>query len=120
MAFEDLLDHKCDIYHMISDNKSLGYGINANAFKYPDSTELVEIPCHFNVETDGSITQTEDANEYTYTGKLQLPIGTDIRINDKVVNKDNGLTYYAEIPKNIRGHHIVVTIQRKGKIKGAL
>lgn len=28
MSFEKLLNHKCAIYHMIKNDKNLGYGIN--------------------------------------------------------------------------------------------
>ena len=65
-------------------------------------------------------TQTESANEFIYSGKLQLPAGTDVRVNDKVVDKNTGLAYTAEMPHNIRDHHIMVNIQRKGTVKGAL
>jgi hypothetical protein len=72
------------------------------------------------VNQDGTLQQTESANEYIIVGKLQLPVGTDIRVNDKIVDKGNGLVYTAEIPKNVRDHHMIVRIQRKGTVKGAL
>ena len=59
-------------------------------------------------------------NTYLYTGKLQLPAGTDVRANDKIVNEENGLDFTAQVPQNIRGHHMTVTIQRKGNIEAAL
>ncbi len=120
MAFEDLLDHKCAIYHMIKQEKDMGYGIKSDKFSYPDVPDITDIPCHFNVNDGGNITQTENVNEYIVVGKLQLLVGTDIRLNDKVVSLDTGISYIAEIPKNIRGHHIIVNIQRKGAVKGAL
>ena len=120
MAFEDLLDHRCAIYHMRKGSKGLGYNIETESFDYPAEPDMPEVPCHFNVSDSGSITQTEDANEFIVVGKLQLPAGTEVRLNDKIVNLDTGISYFAEIPKNIRGHHIVVNVQRKGKVRGAL
>lgn len=120
MAIEDLFDHKCDIYHMVGASKDLGYGIDETKFSYPGTPDIEDLECHFNVSPDGTLTQTESANEYIHEGKLQLPAGTDIRVNDKIVDKGNGLIYTAQVPKNIRDHHMTVTIQRKGTVKGAL
>lgn len=120
MSIENLFDHTCDIYHMITGSKSMGYGIKTEDFTYPDKPDEEGISCHFNVNSDGTMQQTESVNEYIYTGKLQLPTGTDIRVNDKIVDNGNGLIYTAQVPRNIRDHHIVVTIQRKGTVKGAL
>lgn len=120
MAFEALLDHRCSIYHIKKSGKNIGYGINTNKFFYDDIPDIEEVPCHFNVGDTGNIEQTEDTNEYTVVGKLQLPIGTEIYVNDKIVDLDNGMEYIAEIPRNIRNHHMIVNVQRKGKIKGAL
>lgn len=120
MAFEDLLDHKCDIYHMMKEKTDVGYGIEQGKYSYPKIPDIVDVQCHFNVNANATLTQTESANEFIYTGKLQLPAGTDIRVNDKVIDKDTGLVYMAEMPHNIRDHHVMVTIQRKGTVKGAL
>ena len=122
MAFEDLLDHKCAIYHMTKDTKSVGYGIETSKFDYPEEPDINNVPCHFNVKNNGngSIEQTEDANVYIVVGKLQLPLDTDVRVNDKIVDLCTGLVYTAEIPRNIRNHHMMVQVQRKGKVNGAI
>lgn len=120
MAFEDMLDHRCAIYHMQKEEKNLGYGIKAGSFTYSDTPNLYDVPCHFNVDDSGNIEQTEDANEYIVVGKLQLPAGTEVYVNDKIVDLGNGIEYTAEIPRNIRDHHMIVNVQRKGKMKGAL
>lgn len=120
MAFEDLLDHKCDIYHMVKGERDMGFAIKQGKYSYPNVPDIENVQCHFNVNANATLTQTESANEFIYTGKLQLPAGTDIRVNDRVVDKDTGLEYTAEIPHNIRDHHMMVTIQRKGTVKGAL
>lgn len=119
MSIDNLFDHKCDIYHMVKQGKDIGYGIETQDFVYPSNPDEAAVDCHFNAEP-GSIEQTETANEYIYHGKLQLPVGTDIRVNDRIVDKRNGLAYTAEIPKDVRGHHIIVYINRKGAVKGAL
>ena len=105
---------------MKKDSKSLGYGIVEDSFSYPAEPDETDIPCHFNVSDTGTLEQTEDANEYTVVGKLNLLFGTDVRVNDKIVDLGSGITYYAEIPRNIRDHHIIVQIQRKGKVKGVI
>lgn len=120
MAFEDLLDHRCDIYHIQKTDRPMGYGITAPSFVYPETPDLTDIPCHFNVSDSGSMQQTGDVNEYIAVGKLQLPVETEVYVNDKIVDLRSGLHYRAEIPKNIRNHHIIVNIQRKGKVQGAL
>lgn len=120
MSYDNLLNHRCAIYHMKKNEKNLGYGITAGNFIYPKEPDLMDIPCHFNVSDTGTLEQTEDANEYTVVGKMNLPYGTDVRLNDKIIDLDSDITYYAELPRNIRDHHIIVQIQRKGKIKGAV
>lgn len=120
MAFGELLDHKCAIFHVKTETKGMGYGIKTDSFVYPDEPDLPLVPCHFNVQDTGTLEQTEDANEYIVVGKLNLPCGTDVQVNDKIIDLDSGIAYYAEIPRNIRNHHMIVQIQRKGKIKGAI
>ena len=120
MAFETLLDHQCDIYHMVKGEESKGYGISTIKYSYPDEADEKNVMCHFNVSGDGNMTQTTLSNSYSYVGKLQLPIDTDIRLLDKIVDCDNGLIYTAEIVRKIRNHHIVVTIHRKGTPQEAL
>ena len=51
-------------------------------------------------------------NPYFIDLKLTLPTGTDIKVNDKVIDCDTGYEYEAEVPRNIRGHHITVQIHR--------
>lgn len=120
MAFDDLLDHKCAIYHMSKGGKNLGFGIESDDFSYPKKPDIASVSCHFNVSEQGTMEQTEDANEYIAVGKLNLPVGTDVRVNDKIVDLGTGIVYYAEIPRNIRDHHIMVKVHRKGKIEGAI
>lgn len=120
MAFEELLEQRCAIYHISTEEKSMGYGIKTDSFCYPEEPDLPSVPCHFNVQDSGVLEQTEDANEFTVVGKVNFANGTDVRVNDKIVDLANGITYYAELPRQIRDHHIIVRVQRKGKIKGAI
>lgn len=114
MAFKDLLDHKCDIYHLIKTKKSPGFGLqSSDVFSYPEKPDEKEVACHFGVESlETSVEQKNPQNVLREKIKLTLPIGTDIRINDKIVDCKSGLEYTAERPRNIRGHHIFVYIKR--------
>ena len=120
MSIEEFFNHKCNIYHMLKAEQSVGYGINTESFTYADKPDLVDVECHINVSPTGELTQTEVANEYIFTGKLSAPIGTDLRVNDKIIDSDTGLEYTVQFPKNIRNHHITAVIFRKGSIKGAI
>ena len=44
--------------------------------------------------------------------KLTLPIGTDVRLNDKIVDCATGQEYTAEQPVNVRSHHLFVYIKK--------
>ena len=113
--FLNLLDHKCDIYHLKKEEKAGKYGLpSSKKFSYCETPNLEDIPCHFNVKNMGSesMRQLEPQNTLAHRTSLVLPIGTDIRTNDKVVDKATGLEYTAEVPRNIRGHHIKVMVFR--------
>lgn len=117
MSIENLLDHTCDIYHMDEEERSPGYNLPASpSFSYPKEPDVRGQPCHFGVQNFVSIDviQTAPANLMEASIKLTLPTETDIRLHDKIVDCDTGLDYTAEQPRNIRGHHIIVQIKRKG------
>lgn len=115
MAFLDMLDHKCDIYHLTKTAKSPGFGLSASpSFGYPEKPDEKEVVCHFGIESlDAGTEQKQPQNILHEKIKLTLPIGTDIRINDKVIDCCSGFEYTAEKPRNIRGHHIFVYIKRR-------
>lgn len=114
MAFENLLDHRCNIYHLKQTDNSVGYGLpDSQSFAYPETPDEKEVPCHFGIESlDAGTEQKNPQNILHERIKLALPYGTDIRINDKIVECESGLEYTAEKPRNIRNHHIVVYIKR--------
>ena len=111
---EDLFDHKCNVFHANTTVESRGYGLpGTKKVTYPDTPDISELSCHFGVKT-GTITviQQEPQKDLDARLKLSLPAGTDVRIGDKIVDCDTGFEYMAEIPRNIRNHHIIVWINR--------
>ncbi len=114
MSLENLLNHLCDIYHIEEGQTSPGYGLAASpSFSYPKEPDISEQACHFGVRSQSvTVTQTAPANLMDAKIKLTLPIGTDVRLNDKIVDCATGLEYTAEQPINVRGHHLFVYIKR--------
>ena len=110
----DFFDHKCNIFHLQSAGKSPGFGLPSSpSFSYPSAPDVEEVSCHFAVKSASvTVTQTEPANLLEAKIKLTLPAGTDIRINDKIVWLDNGTEYTAELPRNVRGHHMFAFVKR--------
>lgn len=113
MAIEDFFNHTCNIYHIQSKNVDYGYGINNTENYYSDMPDLEEIPCHFYIKTTEQLVYNKPQPQVTTRMKLALPIGTDIRPFDKVVNNVTGIEYRAEMPHNIRDHHIMVYLLRQ-------
>lgn len=115
MSFEKLLNHTCDIYHIIKAETSMGYGLPVSiAFNYPEIPDMISVPCHFgNARGNITIVQAEPYKEVSEQLKLSLSINTDVRLNDKIIDLNTGVSYIAEIPINIRNHHISVKIRRE-------
>lgn len=117
MSLNKLLNHACDIYHAITGNNSPGFNLPSEPkISYSEIPNICAQPCHFGVKGASiSINQTAPINIENAKIKLTLPVGTDIRLNDKVVRCDTGEEYTAERPIDIRGHHIYVYIKKLGK-----
>lgn len=117
MSLERLLNHTCDIYHAQESAASPGYGLPASpTFSYPEEPDIGGQSCHFGVKSASvTVTQTAPANLMDAKIKLTLPIGTDVRLNDKIVDCATGLEYTAEQPINVRGHHLFVYIKKIGE-----
>lgn len=115
MSLEALLDHKCDIYHLCKDKKNPGYGLpDSVEYSYSERPDIAGQVCHFGVKSQSvTVTQTAPANMMDAKTKLTLPTGTDIRMEDKVVDCDTGLEYTAEQPVNVRGHHLFVFVKKR-------
>ncbi len=112
---EDHFNHTCDIYHIKAHSDSPGYGLpdSMGKYSYDETPDIETVKCHFGVKSANIvINQQEPRNMLDARIKLTLPIGTDIRINDKVVNCDTGFEYTAEQPINVRDHHLFVYIKR--------
>lgn len=114
MSIERLFDHKCDIYHIVESSVSPGFNLPSSpSFQYPSTPDTAEVDCHFSVKSNSvTITQGEPMNVMEAKIKLALPIGTDIRLNDKIIDCSSQLEYTAEHPRIIRGHHIAVYVKR--------
>lgn len=114
MSLENLLNHTCNIYHNREEQKTPGYGLPASpSFYYPTEPDVEAQQCHFGVRSQSvSVTQTAPANVMDAKIKLTLPLGTDIRLNDKIVDCDTGLEYTAEQPVKVREHHLFAYIKK--------
>ena len=115
-----LFDNSCDIYHLAHEEASPGYGLPpASLYAYPEKPDLSGVPCHFGIKyRDTAVSQKEPANVYYARVKLALPAGTDIRLNDKIVDRGSGLEYTAQVPRDIRGNHITVFVMRTHEQEG--
>lgn len=114
MSFEAMLNHKCDVYHMLRTDTSPGYGLPSSpVFSYPDTPDIEDLQCHFGVGDTRTVIQAEPQANYQANIKLAVPIGTDIRLNDKIIDKSNGYEYTADIPVQVRNHHVFVMLTRK-------
>lgn len=118
---EDLFDHECKIFHVQTTSSSPGYGLPTGSdvkYGYGSTPDIAKVSCHFGVKNSNiTIVQGEPQNDMDARIKLTLPIGTDVRLNDKIVSLETGLEYTAEQPRNIRDHHIIVYIKRMEKQK---
>lgn len=117
MSLENLLNHSCDIYHILDGEHSPGFNLPASpSFEYPKEPDISGQTCHFGVRSASvSITQTAPANLMDAKIKLTLPLGTDVRLNDKIVDCATGLEYTAEQPVKVREHHLFVYIKKIGE-----
>ena len=113
MGFENLLNHTCDIYHIVKDSESPGFSLPGSpVFSYPETPDIAKQRCHFNLRNAQRYVQHEPYGALEGRVKLNLPMGTDVRINDKIVHLETGYEYIAEAPTPIRNHHIIVMLRR--------
>ena len=113
MGFEAMLAHTCDIYHIVTDSASPGYALPGSpAFSYTETPDIAGQRCHFNLRSAHRFVQHEPYGALEGRVKLNLPWGTDVRLNDKIVHLETGYEYIAEAPTPIRTHHIIVMLRR--------
>lgn len=118
MAFLDFLDHSCDIYHVIVEDISLGYGIEGiKKRRYPSEADAT-YKCHFAQSgSSGTVNTYHSDPPHTLNEdriKVVFPLEADIRANDKVIDHRTGFVYYMEIPRTIRNHHKYAFVKREG------
>lgn len=116
---EDFYNDLCDIYHIAEETKSPGYSLPSSpAHSYPAQPDIMSLPCHFCVKSQSvAVEQQEPQTVMTARIKLILPAGTDVRLNDRIINKSTGYEYTSELPQNIHGHHIFVYVKRREEQK---
>lgn len=124
MAWEDFLNHTCDIYHLVDAADTGAYGITAAENLVPEDTPtLTDVPCHFHVKQNDLTRLVQNEPETSVEGqtKCSFGIGTDIRTNDIVLSHEDGLRYRAGVPRTIaKNHHIIVILYREDGVKGAI
>ncbi len=115
-VFMEGLTDRCDIYHVKEDSVPRGYGLKDRVvFVYPDEPAAANVKCHFNIGGSKlAIVQGEPMANYEALIQLDLPPGTDIKVNDKIVDKLTGCEYTAEMPRRLPDdHHIIVMVKRR-------
>jgi len=122
VAFTNLLNHKCDVYHIRKTDTSPGYNLPSSpSFSYPDEPDIKDLICHFSVKSGGLLTSNVSQNEpYAILDgnqKLILPLSADVRLNDKIIDCQDGCEYTAGLPKKVRNHHKFVMLRRTDEQK---
>ena len=118
MGFEAFLQHTCDIYHIVRSDTSPGYNLPSSPeLSYLDEPDIKEQICNFSLRGALRVSQNEPYATLDGRVKLALQLGTDIRINDKVLHVETGEGYIAEAPVPIRDHHITVMLRRRNEEK---
>lgn len=114
--YNDFLNDRCNIYHLQLKSQSLGFGIEDESVKmeYSAEPDLADVPCHFNRHgLFEGLTETNASRVYHGVSKVQFPLGTDIRMNDRIEDIATGTTYTASVPWIVgRSHHIAVQVTR--------
>lgn len=110
---EDFFRHKCDIYPGTIGKSPGAYGLPSvnEIFTYPDVPALLDISCLFSYD-ETVVIENEPKNTFQGANEIALPVGTNIKRGDKVVDKRNGLAYTAGYPDDIRGKYIHVPLRR--------
>jgi len=115
VGLNDFLRHRCDIYHIKREDKSPGFALPSSpTFSYPEEPDVVNVRCHFGKKSGSkSVDQRTPQTVYVARIKLTLPYKTDVRVNSKIIDRETGYEYTAEIPENVRDHHTIVMVTRR-------
>lgn len=114
MSIKSLLTHRCDVYHLTSEETTKPtYGVSIDDFQvehpYDSSPDHTEVRSYF-AEASQNIVQAEPDTKITEILNATFLFNADIRINDKIVF--DGATYIAQKPRGIKKSHIEVKVKR--------
>lgn len=116
MSYQNFLNDTCDIFHIVKSDRNFGYGLQKqenSKFGYSSEPDIEGQACHFGVKSRSSaVLQQAPKNDLEEKIKLYLPWGTDIRVNDKIIDRRTKYEYTAEQPVPVQKHHIFVWIKR--------
>ncbi|WYP24753.1 DUF3599 family protein [Alkalihalobacillus sp. FSL W8-0930] len=110
MSLENFLVHTCDVYRLAAVTPKKSYGIEIEQpNQFSEEPISSGVPCHFQ-ELTQDVVQGQPQATFLQRMRVTFPAGTDIKLNDTV--KWSGASYKLQQPKDVRGHHIIVTATR--------
>ncbi|MCT15441.1 DUF3599 family protein [Listeria monocytogenes] len=116
MSYSQMLDKKCDIFHLAGKEKQEegNFGINISNLpdevEYSDTPDLKAIDCYYMKKSE-SIVQGEPQNILIQSWLLHFNKNIDVRRLDKVVA--DGYVFILQEPISPKNHHIEVEAFRK-------
>lgn len=103
---ENLMNHRCNIFHVIKSSSGGGFGLpSQDVYSYRDTPDISSQSCHFKLNRL-IVNGTGPAKSFSNNSHVDFPTGTDVRMNDKILDLETGIIYYANPPKSIRGNRI--------------
>lgn len=110
MSLYRLLDHQCDIYRLVSTDSKPDYGLQIEQpDKYTEKPIAVGVPCHFE-EVSQDVIQGEPETRILHRFRVTFLPDADVQLHDRV--EWGGVSYKLQKPKDVRGHHLIVTATR--------
>lgn len=114
MSYLKLLTHRCDIFHLVQDEKERGYGLpSKKGEEYPAEPDHAGVKSYWS-ERNQTITQGEPNNMIIQSYNVHFPIKADVRVNDKVMW--DGISFTLQKPRIIRNHHIEAVAVRSDNL----
>lgn len=103
---ENLMNHQCHIFHVVKSSSGGGFGLpGQDLYNYNKTPDILSQKCHFKLNkliVNGS----GPAKSFSSNSHVDFPMGTDIRMYDKILDLETGVVYYCNPPKSIRGNRI--------------
>lgn len=101
-------DHTCNIYHLEGTDDTPGFGLQTmENNSYPETADIEGQICHVHVgDQNVNESQRSPQRDIELEGAISFPIGTDVRVNDRIEDLTHGKNYIVSNPRNIRGNHI--------------